>query len=752
MEKIPPNDPLFSQQWHLNNTGQSGGTVGADINVLDAWEIATGDGVVIGVVDGGIDFEHPDLSDQYRADLSYDYADDDVDPSPNPDRSFVASPPESGNSQPGVGATPNENLSTELDSPFISDDLNSLFNSLNNRFGVNTNNDNLVESQLVNTLSASNNSSALAESIQTRSEESQEQVRAIFDQITRQIRRISAPFDIHGTPVTGIAVASGNNEAGIAGVAYNADFAGLRIQFEPGLTFETLDTQIANALSHENQNIDIYNSSWLIEIPLIPLGEATTQALENGIGEGRNGLGNIYIFAAGNLADIGGNVNYSPLTNSRYTIAVGGLDHNGASLNISNPGASLLVSAYVENNQEEGIITTDIAGNVGLSNAEIAAGLNLATNTDNNYINFGGTSAAAPIVSGIVALMLEVNPNLTWRDVQHILVATAQQNDPENGDWIENGAGYLVNHNYGFGSVDANSAVTTARDWQNVAPEIAVTSEFININTKVPDNNSEGISSQITIEESLNVEWVEVITDADLVQEDLTVILTSPDGTDSILSPDNINANREGIWQFTSARHWGESANGEWSLSIIDNEASTRETQWDGWQLKVYGTNNQEIEDRFSEENVVYRFLNNNSGVHFYTSNAEERDFIQENLDNFSYEGVSYGTVDSRGDSNEIAPVYRFLNQNTGVHIYTNSADERDFIRNNLNNFSFEGEVFSAYTSSVAGSIPIYRFFNNDLGTHFYTPSIAERDAVIDNLPNYSSEGIAYYALPVETG
>jgi len=63
-----PNDPRFAEQWDMNNTGQSGGTVDADIDAPEAWDIATGgntalgDTIVVCVVDGGGDLAHPDLT------------------------------------------------------------------------------------------------------------------------------------------------------------------------------------------------------------------------------------------------------------------------------------------------------------------------------------------------------------------------------------------------------------------------------------------------------------------------------------------------------------------------------------------------------------------------------------------------------------------------------------------------------------------------------------------------------------------
>ena len=60
-----PNDPMFAQQWALDNTGQTGGTPGADVDAVRAWDLATGnDGVVVALIDTGLDFAHPDLAPQ----------------------------------------------------------------------------------------------------------------------------------------------------------------------------------------------------------------------------------------------------------------------------------------------------------------------------------------------------------------------------------------------------------------------------------------------------------------------------------------------------------------------------------------------------------------------------------------------------------------------------------------------------------------------------------------------------------------
>ena len=144
---------------------------------------------------------------------------------------------------------------------------------------------------------------------------------------------------------------------------------------------------------------------------------------------------------------------------------------------------------------------------------------------------------------------------------------------------------------------------------------------------------------------------------------------------------------------------------------------------------------------------TVFRLLNPEIGVHFYTTDVNERDeFIASG--NYESEGASFTSVNPSIETSE--EVFRFFNETTGVHLYTTDENERDFIRDNLTEFTFEGAVFNAYETQVEGSIPIYRFFNEFLGVHFYTPSATERDFVEENLSNYESEGIAYYALPLD--
>ena len=294
-----PSDTFFLQQWHLRNTGQGGGTAGADANVTAAWDRLTaaggrvdGTGVTIGIVDDGLWGQHPDLAPNYDAASSYDF----------------------------VGGDPN---------PSAGD---------------------------------------------------------------------------HGTSVAGVAAARGDNSLGVTGVAFDARLAGLRL-----LGSGQNDATEAAALTYAPGSVDVYNNSWgpfddgeRFEAP----GPLATAAIEQAATLGRGGLGAVHVWAGGN----GGpddDANRDGYASSRYTIGVAAHSNFGTQSGYSEDGASLLVSAP-SNGGSLGITTTSPYNNFGYTNS------------------FGGTSSAAPLVSGVIALMLEANPALTYRDVQAILVDTAR--------------------------------------------------------------------------------------------------------------------------------------------------------------------------------------------------------------------------------------------------------------------------------------------------------------------------------------
>lgn len=149
-------------------------------------------------------------------------------------------------------------------------------------------------------------------------------------------------------------------------------------------------------------------------------------------------------------------------------------------------------------------------------------------------------------------------------------------------------------------------------------------------------------------------------------------------------------------------------------------------------------------------ENQVHRLFNLDTGLHFYTASAVERDLVVNSSDNYRYEGSSFS--EGTATAPEAKPVYRFFNLNTGGHLYTVSEAERDLVRDRLSNYNYEGIAFYGYTKEQPGTTPLYRFYNSVIDAHFYTPSIVERDAILANLPDYQLEshnGIAFYVEPL---
>ncbi|HEY7119154.1 MAG TPA: S8 family serine peptidase [Tepidisphaeraceae bacterium] len=383
-------------------------------------------------------------------------------------------------------------------------------------------------------------------------------------------------FETHGTEVAGVLAARGNNGIGVSGVAPQARFAALRLT-----AGDSTDSMEAAALSWHRDTIAVYSNSWGPDDDGIHLegpGQQTIAALADSVAKGRGGKGNVYVWAAGNGLQENDNVNYDGYANSRYVIAATALDDQGNQAYYAEPGTPILISAF-GGGDEPGITTTDLRGFAGDDSSDY-------------FDDFGGTSAAAPQVSGVVALMLQANPNLTWRDVKHILVDTAIKNDPTDDGWQLNGAGRWVNDKYGFGQVDADAAVQAARTWSNVAPETQVTSGTLDVNRFIPDDDpTTGVTSSVQIDRLMRVETVEVEFDADISNRgDLRVVLISPDGTQSVLAEPHGDTHADYYhWVFTSTHHWDEIAKGTWTLRVTDEQGGSV-GRVNSWKLNIYGT------------------------------------------------------------------------------------------------------------------------------------------------------------------
>jgi subtilisin family serine protease len=372
-----PTDPYLQNQWHLINTGQNVGNPdfqpifgvpGEDINVAPAWELGyTGAGVVVAVIDSGVQKDHPDLAANIGA-LEFDALSLDGD------------------------ASPRDQFPFDPVFPFLWD-----------------------------------------------------------------------PGNAHGTAVAGLIGAVADNGIGGTGVAPGVQIVPIRL-IDPGAPVQSQLNPFVTAFRYETDQIDITNNSWGSTLSRGIVGPTADEllALRDSVIFGRDGLGVIHVFSSGNsggapqpigFQGVGprDSASYDNRLNSRYTIAIGGVDHDGFYNNadgtvFSYPesGPNVLIASPTGSNAGaflgeddglgSGIYTTDLTGENGFN---LAPDPTTGQEYDRDFLldtdytsRFNGTSAAAPIATGAIALMLEANPNLSWRDVQEILVRSARQNAP----------------------------------------------------------------------------------------------------------------------------------------------------------------------------------------------------------------------------------------------------------------------------------------------------------------------------------
>ena len=84
---------------------------------------------------------------------------------------------------------------------------------------------------------------------------------------------------------------------------------------------------------------------------------------------------------------------------------------------------------------------------------------------------FNASSVYQYFSSSVLHISLFDSPRLTWRDIQALIVTTAQITSPVDEGWKRNGAGFHFNHKFGFGRLDANAMVEAAKTWVNLPPQ-----------------------------------------------------------------------------------------------------------------------------------------------------------------------------------------------------------------------------------------------------------------------------------------
>uniref|UniRef100_A0A3B4VKW6 Neuroendocrine convertase 1 n=1 Tax=Seriola dumerili TaxID=41447 RepID=A0A3B4VKW6_SERDU len=368
-------------------------------------------------------------------------------------------------------------------------------------------------------------------------------------------------------------------------VVNEALLLGLGIRMLDGIVTDAIE---ASSIGFNPNHVHIYSASWgpnddgkTVEGP----GRLAQKAFEYGIQKGRSGKGSIFVWASGNGGRQGDNCDCDGYTDSIYTISISSASQQGLSPWYAEKCSSTLATAYSSGDYTDQRITS----------ADLH---NECTQTHT------GTSASAPLAAGIFALALEQNPDLTWRDLQHIVVWTSEF-DPlaNNPGWKRNGAGLMVNSRFGFGLLNAKALVDLAdpATWKHVPEkkqcivrddsfqprELKAAGEItIEIPTKACAGQENTVRSLEHVQVEASIEYTR--------RGDLHITLTSPAGTSTVLLAErerDTSSNGFRNWDFMSVHTWGEDPAGTWTLKITDTSGRMEnEGRILSWKLILHGT------------------------------------------------------------------------------------------------------------------------------------------------------------------
>jgi len=388
-------------------------------------------------------------------------------------------------------------------------------------------------------------------------------------------------FKPHGTMLAGIAAARAFNGVGIRGVAPFAKIAGSN-----WLKTQSLDGLEAAWYSGAGSNeIAVTNNSWGRYYTADTIYE---DIMQEGVKDLRDGKGRIYVFASGNARSDGADSNIQYVINNRFALVVGAVEHNNRVADYSTPGANVWISGYGgSSDYEKGptIATTYLSGESDLTWSD---------DTKKNYTYaMAGSSAAAPMVAGSVALILEACPNLTWRDVKYIIAKSAKVIDTQNPSWVTNASGIKFSRDYGFGLIDTKKAISLCKNSYSLLPKQEQIDTSKDFNKTLNKNDSVAVE----VDKDLKIEWVEATINLDTQNaSDFDIYLVSPSGTKIKLIQSGTKVGAyfipnsdwmRGGFRFSTGAMLEESSIGTWKLEFVNN--GSLEAVLKKVDLKIYG-------------------------------------------------------------------------------------------------------------------------------------------------------------------
>ena len=554
-------DPLFVDQWHLQNTGQtahaqSGGVAGEDLHMASVLaDGPTGEGVTVAVIDSGLEICHPDLMSNVESGLSWNF-------------------------------TAGQWHGARRDDPF----LPSL---LEGDHGT----------SVAGVIAMARGNGTGGRGVAPRAG-----LRGFNLLALGAYPHLGGEYDIDARELDALGMSTANPSAA------DVDIFNMSYGAAEGATKLGTDKRNAFRAGVERLRTNGGATDPLGAIYVLAAGNAFEDcaAGPNLADEKQRAL-----FLNGELGCMGANLD--PESAWPYVINVGAFNADGKRSSYASVGASLWVVAPGGEDafEKPAIVSTDQQGrDRGYATDRELEDLpgTAPNNSGGDYTYaFGGTSAAAPNASGATAVLLSAQPALTWRDVKHIYAKTARRLDPDirrtrvafggkpavlQHAWIENAAGYGFHNHYGFGAIDLDDAVAMARSMtpDRLGAFVQHDAPVQSASAQIPDLDGEGVTltqSVTGLPNGANIEAVQVkfqITHPK--PHDLGIALTSPSRTPSVVNPvfNEALSDRptESLdWELLTNAFYGEPPNGEWKLTVID-AASGNTGQVDSWALTIF--------------------------------------------------------------------------------------------------------------------------------------------------------------------